>query len=409
MTFDLSIQGRVWGDGITEGWLYIQRGRIAKVSRHPLVETSAQVRLSGSQFLLPAATDLHVHLRDWAQSSKETVESGTMSALAGGVTTVADMPNTQPRVDSVQTVERRVGLLRAKSYVDFAIHSGPPESADTLAELKRVGAFAIKFYPAELRRLPALLGPARRANLKVVVHAEDDALVGTEKSHLAESAAIRKTLSEVGDRDDLRFAHVSTSEGAGEILAAKRERRTRLTTEVTPHHLYMSDELAAERIGEARRVNPALRSARNCARMRRLLKQDAFDFIATDHAPHTVQDKSKGAPGFPALEFALPLMLTKTKDVGLVTRMYCEAPARYLGIPKGRIAPGYAADLVVIGRRKWKLDPDRFVSKGRVTPFAGETLAFSVDQVFMRGSTAYEHGRFARRQTPRLVTHEQIH
>jgi dihydroorotase len=209
-----------------------------------------------------------------------------------------------------------------------------------------------------------MLKAASRARMKVAVHAEDQSLLGTGEAQYAEGVAIRKILRQVIPSSEVRFAHVSTFDGVAQLVAARPSQKG-LTIEVSPHHLFMSDGVADARIGVTRKVNPSLRSASNSLKMRRMMRMGVLDFYATDHAPHTLEEKFQGAPGFPALEFALPLFLTKTKDVGLVSRMYCEAPAAYLGIKKGKISPGYLADLVVVGRRDWQLDPEKFVSKGR--------------------------------------------
>ena len=402
--FDLAIHGMFYAGGMKEGWVYIKDGKIAKVSHVRLEKAEAEITLAKSQFLLPAATDLHVHLRDWSQARKETVETGTKSALAGGVTTVVDMPNTEPKLDSAANVEKRVELLRENGFADFAVHAAVPDSTKDVASLKKAGAFAIKLYPPDLGRFPDLLKEASKVSMKVAVHAEDNLLTGTEAAQYAEGVAIRRILQQVGRSSEVRFAHVSTFDGASELVRSKLTHR-RLTGEVTPHHLFMSEDVADERIGVTKKVNPSLRSSSNSGKMRRLMRQGAFEFYATDHAPHTVEEKFQGAPGFPALEFALPLFLTKTRDVELVTRMYCEAPASYLGIKKGKVAPGYHADLVIMSRRQWKIDPDNFVSKGRVTPFAGEVMRYAVDHVFRGGSTVYQAGKF-RRVTPRLVSPE---
>jgi dihydroorotase len=405
--FDLSIHGMVYTDRLAEGWVYVADGKIAKVSRERSGRAVAEMALSDSQFLFPAATDLHVHLRDWSQRRKETVETGTKSAVAGGVTTVADMPNTEPRMNTAEAVEKRIELMRAKSFADFALHAGAPDSPGHVAALARAGAFALKLYPPELGRFPELLKEASRARMKLAVHAEEFGLIGTESGPLAEGVAIRKILGQLPASSQVRFAHVSTSDGASELVAARRSHKG-LTMEVAPHHLFMSDGVAEERIGVTRRVNPSLRPPSNVVRMRRMLRSGAFDFYATDHAPHTVEEKFQGAPGFPSLELALPLFLTKTKDLGLVSRMYCEAPAAYLGLPKGKISPGYWADLVVVGRRSWKVDPERFVSKGRVTPFAGETMRYSVEHVFKAGSTVFADDKF-KRVPSRLVSDGHLH
>ncbi len=405
--FDLSIHGRVYTDRLLEGWVYVAGGKIAKVSRERSEKAAAEITLSDSQFLFPAATDLHVHLRDWSQRRKETVETGTKSALAGGVTTVADMPNTEPRMNTVEAVEKRVDLMRAKSFADFALHAGPLDSPGHVAALKKAGAFAVKLYPPELGRFTEVLKETTRSRMKLAVHAEEFALVGTDRAHLAEGVAVRRILGGLASTSEIRFAHVSTSDGASELERAKRS-HSGLTVEVAPHHLFMSDEVAEERIGVTRRVNPSLRTKTNAAKMLRMMRLGVFDFYATDHAPHTVEEKFQGAPGFPGLELALPLFLTKTNDLALVSRMYCEAPAAYLGLRKGKISPGFWADLVVIGRRSWKVDPERFVSKGRVTPFAGETMRYSVEHVFKAGRTVFSGGRFTK--TPsRLAVDGHLH
>ncbi len=391
--YDLAIHGKAFVGGVEEKWVFIEGSKIAKVSSEPVGRAAATLELGGEQLLIPAATDLHVHLRDWSQAEKETVETGTKSALAGGVTTVAEMPNTVPKLETAELVAARVALLRDRSFVDFAIHSSPPTEASAFLKMKEAGAFGLKLYPPDLPQFRTLLKDASAVGLKVAVHAEEDSLTGTSRSGDAESVAVGKLLSQIGPDSQVRVAHLSTLEAAQAILAKKNRRG--LTTEVAPHHLFMDRPTAVARIGVAARVNPQLRSRANSAAMRRLLKDGRFNFFATDHAPHaTVEKLEKQAPGFPGLEIALPLFLTKTEDLALVCRMYCEAPAAYLGLKKGLVSPGYSADLVVMARRKWKVDPERFVSKGRVTPFAGEGLEFGVDQVFMRGSTVYRDGKF---------------
>ncbi len=394
--FDLAIHGRVYAGELAEAWVSIKDGVIVKVSSEPAGRAAATLELDDAQILIPAATDLHVHLRDWTQAEKETVETGTKSALAGGVTTVADMPNTVPKLETGELVEARVQLLKDRSFVDFAIHAAPPAESAELRKIRRAGAFALKLYPPDLPSFRGLLKRAGSEGLKMAVHAEDEKMLAAGRSPEAELVAVRKILGEVGPRSQVRFAHLSTSEAAHAVLA-KKQSHAGLTIEVAPHHLFMDSRTSMARIGEASRVNPQLRSQANSRAMRGLLKEGCFDFYATDHAPHTLKDKlTKGAPGFPGLELALPLFLTKTEDVPLLCRMFCEAPAAYLGTRKGKISPGYCADLVVLSRRRWRVDPEKFVSKARVTPFVGEELRFAVDQVLMRGSTVYREGGFVR-------------
>ncbi len=394
--FDLAIHGRAYVAELAESWVYIKDGMIKKVSREPTGRAAATLELDEGQFLIPAATDLHVHLRDWSQAEKETVETGTKSALAGGVTTVAEMPNTMPKLETAELVEARVDLLKDRAFTDFAIHAAPPDDASELPKIRRAGAFALKLYPPDLPSFRALLRRAEVAGLKMAVHAEDGAEIAAGRSPGAELVAVRKILEETRSRSSVRFAHLSTNEAAEAVLAQKRAQRA-LAIEVAPHHLFTDRGTAGTRLGVASKVNPQLRSRANSIAMRRLLREGRFDFYATDHAPHTLEDKlRKGAPGFPGLELALPLFLTKTENIPLLCRMFCQAPAEYLGIKKGRISPGYLADLVILSKRIWQVDPEKFVSKGRVTPFAGERMRFAVDHVLMRGSTVNLEGRFVK-------------
>jgi dihydroorotase (multifunctional complex type) len=395
--YDLAIHGKVFVDGLAERWVLIRGSRIAKVSSEPLGKASATIELDPGQFLMPSATDVHVHLRDWSQTEKETVETGTKSALAGGVTTVAEMPNTMPKLETAELVAARVALLGERSFADFAVHASAPSEKTEISRMKRSGAFALKLYPPDLRRFASLQKGAVAAGMKVAVHAEEESLTGTVRSAEAERVAVGEILAQVGQDSQVRLAHLSTKEAAIAAVAARKTHKG-LTIEVAPHHLFMDRRTAESRIGVASKVNPQLRTRANANAMRRLLEDGQFDFYATDHAPHTEDEKlTKGAPGFPGLEIALPLFLTKTDDLSLACRMYCERPAAYLGLKKGMIRPGYQADLVIMTRRSWKVDPRKFVSKGRVTPFAGELLSFGIDQVFMGGSTVYHEGRFFKR------------
>ena len=401
--FDLAIHGLVFSKTLARRWVYVSDGRIALVSSERRGPALSTIELEPSEFLLPSATDLHVHLRDWKQASKETVATGTMSALAGGVTTVAEMPNTEPRIDSAEMVSKRIDLLRNESYVDFALHAGVPNETGEVRRLRGAGAFAVKFYPRDLKRIRELARPIRDHGLMSVVHAEDPSLIDTGDEEDAESRAVNSVLEgDLGDHTNLRFAHISTPSAVQAIISGKS---SNLTIEAAPHHLFMTREVAESRIGRANAVRPPLRSAANSRKMFGFLQRGLLDFYATDHAPHTSSEKNspKPAPGFPGLEFAFPLILTKTSDIALSCRVFCENPARYLGIRKGRIAAGHLADLVVMRKRSWTIDPGKFISKGRITPFQGERLDYSVVRVLKVGELVFDNGKL-RRTSVRLVT-----
>lgn len=391
--YDLALHGTTYAGSLATRWVYVKDGIIARVASEPVGRAATTLELESDQLLIPSATDLHVHLRDWSQSEKETVETGTRSALAGGVTTIAEMPNTMPRLETAELVESRADLLRSRSLADFAIHAAPPAEEGEFRRIRAAGAFALKLYPPDLHTFSAVLRRARASGLKIAVHAEEESMVSTAASAKAEQVAVEKILKIIHPSSQVRLAHLSTRAAASAAIA-KRNTHRGLTIEVAPHHLFIDRETAAARIGASARVNPQLRSIANSRAMRKLLLAGRFDFYATDHAPQTLDDKLAGAPGFVGLEIALPLLLTKTESISLACRMFCESPAAYLGLKKGMISPGYSADLVVLSKRSWRVEPGKFLSKGRVTPFAGEELRYTVDQVFMRGEPVYLDRKF---------------
>lgn len=397
--YDLAVHGLTYSHGLRTMWVYVSEGRISAVSREPKGRVGVTIKLEPNQVLLPAATDLHVHLRDWKQAAKESVASGTMSAIAGGVTTVAEMPNTEPLINSTDLVEKRVELLRRDSYADFALHAGAPDDLSEIRRFRQAGAFAVKLYAKDLGRFKEIAALVRDCGLRLAVHAEDPSLVGGSREPKAELSAVNQILNQTEPRVGVRFAHISTSSAVSAVIRARRSRELKRTTlEVAPHHLFMTSRNANRRIGRASVVRPPLRSAANVCKMVRLLKAGAFDFYATDHAPHTKDEKysQRPAPGFPGSDFAFPLLLSKTEDFALTCRLYCENPARYLGIRKGVISVGYVADLTILERGAWTIKPSRFVSMGRVTPFKDDVLHYRVATVIKEGELAYEQGRLKR-------------
>lgn len=392
--FDLVVRGRIFSGNLRQGSVYIKDGKIARVTADDSERAERRVLLRPNQFLLPAATDLHVHLRDWNQAYKETVESGTKAALSGGITTIAEMPNTDPRLDTAESVRRRIKLLRERSYVDFAVHAGVPERVSELERMQAAGSFAVKIYPQEMPRFREVARMAESLGMKITVHAEVGAMIGTSGEPLAEVECVKGLLSLAGRGMNVRFAHISTVAAAA-LINRKRREGFNMRMEVTPHHLFMTRLLSESRIGLASSVRPPLRSGGNVRKMRSLLRRSIFDFYATDHAPHSRKEKSRKnpAPGFTALEFAFPLLLAR-EGPERACKLYCENPAKHLGIRKGLIERGYEADLVIFSRRNWPIDPSKFVSKGRVTPFEGDTLDYGVDIVFKAGRIAYERNRF---------------
>ena len=298
--------------------------------------------------------------------------------------------------------------LEERSFTDFAVHAAVPQDAKELIRLKKAGAFALKLYPPDLGRLDILLKECEALRMKVAVHAEEQTLVGTRQEPRAEVTAVASVLRRVAKTTvPVRFAHLSSYEAVVAVASARGKNKV-LSVEVSPHHLFMNRAKAISRIGAAAsHVRPPLRSGPDSvedegASARRRGKGIRFP-CDRPRAPHRRGEACRGGPRIPRPRVRPGLFLSKTGDIRLLCRLFCEAPAEYLGIRKGKIAPGYLADVVVLSAHQGEVDPERFFSMGRVTPFAGERLDYRVDEVLMRGETVYRDRKFTR-TAPKLAT-----
>lgn len=414
----LALHGTALVDGqLDSKWVLVDDGRITSVS-DVAPETGAvdeTVELGEDQLLLPAATDLHVHCRDWGEYEEDTIATATRAALAGGVTTVCDQSNTKPRIDAdgtsfgrVNTIERieaRVSLHKKDGYADFGVYASPPLDRDEIDEYATAGAVGVKFFPWDLPRwampleLHDTLQVAQRAQkngLKLYAHPEEFSFKFTPYAQDAERYGLQGLLRWVTPELDMRLK-LSSAASVARILEANAA-GFHFRAHATPHTLYLSEEDAKARIGEGCLVSPPLRTGEEVARMQEFLTSGAFEFYASEHTPHTLErkyDRSQ-APfqghGFSSVEIAYAVLLSQTDDAALTCRLYCENPAAYLGISKGVIAEGYDADLVVMDRREWIVDPTEFRSLGKITPFIGKRLHYRVARTYLRGQQVYDAG-----------------
>lgn len=371
-------------------------------------------------YVAPGFIDMHVHLREPGNPEKETIASGTAAALAGGFAAVAAMPNTKPAID---TPERLTSLIASSSdalcrVYPIAAITRERKGADLVdyAALARAGAVAFSddgstVMDARVMREAALA--ARDTGRVFIVHCEDERLKGD--AVMSEGAASRRLglpgsppLAEdvIVARDVLiardtgkswHIAHLSTK-GALEILRWARERGIAVTCEVTPHHLLFEDE-SVERLGSGAKVNPPLRTREDIAALRAAVMRGEIEAFATDHAPHTAEEKSAdvccGAVGFSGLEIAVGAYAHALPDlpVARFVEMLSANPARILGVPGGTLAPGSPADVTMFADRSWNVDPSQFYSKGKSTPFAGMTLPRRAIATIAGGKLAMQDGR----------------
>ncbi|EFW92214.1 dihydroorotase [Haladaptatus paucihalophilus DX253] len=390
-------------------------GRISAIGSS-LTESGEVVDATG-KLLLPGAIDAHVHFRQPGFSHKETWETGSKSAAAGGVTTVVDQPNTNPPTVDGPSFDEKAELA-ARSYVDYGINGGvtpdwnPDELLDepilALGEVFLADSTGKMGIEADLFR--SAVERATDKYLVVTVHAENADLFDSDaksrddadawsayRTAEAESDAVERACeigTELGAR--LHIAHTSTPEGIDAATEAGA------TCEVTPHHMFLSrDDL--DELGTFGRMNPPLRSEERREEVFARVADGTVDMIATDHAPHTREEKDAGiwdAPsGVPGVETMLPLLLEEARKDNLsyerVADLTARTPSKVFGLPrKGRIEEGRMADLVLV-------DPDAtreiraedLHTKCDWTPFEGWTGVFP-EVTMVRGNVVFEDGEF---------------
>ncbi|MCX6084319.1 MAG: dihydroorotase, partial [Caldiserica bacterium] len=344
---------------------------------------------------LPAFCDLHAHFRDPGLTHKEDLVSGSRAAVRGGYAAVNLMANTKPVISSSLQVQDVLDRAASIGLVDVHQCASITKNMDgvTVDHLESLGD-AVRIISddghdvMDAHVMLQAMTTAARLGLTVMCHCEDMNLSGTDY-RLAEDLMTQRNIElarVAGCR--LHIAHVST-EGSMRAVIAAKERGQAVTCEVTPHHLALT---SATRY----RVNPPLRTQQDVDFLIRALEQGWVDAIATDHAPHTADDKTAGAPGMVGLETAFGVCYTTLVHPGHIslarlTELMSRNPARILGLNKGCIAPGYDGDLVLVDlHTPWTVDATAFASKGRNTPFEGQTLVGRVVMTIKAGRIVYD-------------------
>jgi dihydroorotase len=396
-------------EGRAHRHLLVEGGVIARIvdASNGMPQTAGHETIDAAGKLVTAGLiDMHVHLREPGFEHKETIATGTRSAAKGGFTTVACMPNTRPVIDSVETLKYVLdkaaseGVVRVLPYGCITKNELGRELTD-FAALKEAGAIGftddgVGVQSAQMMKDAMAL--AASLGLPIVAHCEDSTLV--EGAPVTEGAFARKhglkgipnesEAIHVG-RDILlaeatgvhyHVCHVSTEQSVRLIRQAK-QLGLRVTAEVCPHHLILSDE-DIPGLDANWKMNPPLRTPRDVQAVIEGIEDGTIDIIVTDHAPHAEEEKAQGmlqAPfGIVGFETAFPLLYTKFVETGrwslrfLVEKM-TTAPAEVFGLPYGRLEEGAVADIAVIDLETERtVQPETFLSKSRNTPFGGWKL-----------------------------------
>jgi dihydroorotase len=411
-------------------------GKVAWVGANSNAPNAQRVIDASGLIVLPGVIDVHVHLRDPGATYKEDFRSGTAAAASGGVTTVFDMPNNTPPTRNVEALRVKAKAAHEKALVDYALYGAITKgNTGEITPLIDAGVIGFKCYlaettgkvppppEAELRQDLALVG---RAGRRVSVHAEDDMIIRQRISRLREigrSDAIAHYESRPGIAEEkavchaialareakcnLHVAHLSSAAGAEAVRGAKRSRRrvqSDVTAETCPQYLLLDKDDYAEK-GSLMKSNPSIKRREDRLALWTAVRDGTVDMIATDHAPHTIEEKTSRASifdqasGFPGLETSVALMLTCV-DKGLLTlsryvRLASEGPAKAWGLypKKGSIAVGSDADFTIVDTKKeWKIDPAKFASKAKFSPFEGFKAKGAAVYTIVRGGVVMDRG-----------------
>ena len=401
--------------------ILIEDGKLAVIGSD-LREQDAQVIDARGLTVCAGLVDMHVHLREPGLEYKEDISTGTAAAARGGITSVACMPNTKPAVDSpaqVRYVLRRAAeSCGVRVWPIGAVTVG--EKGETLTDgqaLKEAGAVALSddgmpIQNANLMR-DALIR-AKRLGLTILSHCEDADMV---RNYAVNEGRVSRALNLPGRpaiaeelmvmRDAMlseetgaavHICHISTA-GSVDIVRQFKKKGVHITCETCPQYFTLTeDEVLTQ--GTMARVNPPLRTRQDVEAIIAGLKDGTIDAIATDHAPHSAQEKAKPlaeAPsGMVGLETSLGATLTALyhtgeMDLSDILKKMTFNPACILGIPKGRLSLGGEADFTIFDPNEtWTVDPEQFASKGRNTPFAGRELTGKVKYTIVGGKIVYE-------------------
>lgn len=408
-------------DGVYD--VMIEDGVITEVKENLSTDQADEIIDASGKYVMPGFIDLHVHYREPGFEYKETIETGSMSSARGGYTSVCPMPNTKPSIDSKEMVQ----WLMDKAKTDSVVHLLPVgavtkgQSGDEvtdMAGMKEAGAVAVSEDGKSVMDILVYVEGMKQAaenDLLVMAHCEDRQLVrggvmnaGKRAEELGLPGITNSVEDVITARDiflanetgaRLHLCHCSTKDSVALIKMAK-EAGYKVTGEVCPHHFTLCDEDIPSDDANYK-MNPPLRARADMQALKEGLRDGIMDVISTDHAPHGAEEKAqsmKKAPfGIVGEETAFALTVTELVEQGYLTKMQLVEkmsynPAKVLGIDKGRLEVGKAADLVIADfEESYTIDVSKFASKGKNSPFNGKQVKGRVYQTLVDGKVVYDY------------------
>jgi allantoinase len=433
LTVDLVVKGGtvVTSEGSYSGGVAVDEGKIVATGSSSVMPAADRTIDATGLFVLPGIIDGHVHFREPGFEYKEDLHTGTTAAAAGGVTTILDMPNVNPPTADASSFQMKLGLAKQKAVVDFGIFGVVmPTNVDKIQELASLGAIGYKIFMGEtVGNLPSpddwelvlAFKEIARTGLRVGVHAENRAIT-THLVNQFKAAGRNDPLAHLESRPSISEAeamtraitftrpygtklhifHMSSEEGV-QIMQEAKEKGLPVTAETCPHYLLI-DGAEIQKLGPRLKMNPPVRSGGHAKALWKGLKTGAVDMIATDHSPHTKEEKMKPSiwdaiAGWPGVETMVPLILTEvnkgTLTINEAVKYMSLNPAKVWGMhpQKGSMAVGSDGDLTIVDMKASStINSEKLHSKNRVIPYDGWTVKGLPLYTIVGGRVAMEKG-----------------
>lgn len=433
-----TIEKVIWKnpDGTAEGC-----GRVLAFDQLPGIYPEAQMEDLTGKHVIAGGIDAHVHFREPGLTHKADMETESRAAVAGGVTTVFDMPNTKPATVTARDLADKMALAEGRSIAKTSFHIGATNSnADMICSLVKDGDMTVGIKASDIPGVKVFMGSstgnmlvdedsslAKLFSIKekpVLVHCEDEAIIkaslaaaeerygedipfGEHENIRSRHACIRSSIKalEMAMKHGTRLVlcHISTKEELNMVKAAK-DINPEIVAETSCNYLWFSNEDYA-RLGSRVKCNPSVKTPSDRQALREGLRNGTIDTIGSDHAPHLLSEKdapyTKAPSGLPSIQQSLPVLLTvaRQEEIPLtrIASVFSEKAARIYGLDRGRIAPGMKADLVVFDYSKdLTVKAEDQYSKCGWTPYEGETLNGVIETVYINGQTVLENGRITK-------------
>ena len=413
------------------GSVVINNGRITEILRGDELPRGEieQIVEAGGMYLVPGAIDAHVHFREPGLTHKATIASESRAAVAGGVTSYMEMPNTNPQTTTLKALAEKFRIAARDSIANYSFYFGATnDNCEQFAQLNPTQVCGIKLFMGSstgnmlVDKKEMLEKIFATAKMPVAVHCEDSSII---------AANTQKAIAEAGENPPVEYhpvirsseacykstecavelarrfgtklhiMHISTKEELA-LLSDKSIGEKNITAEVTPAHLtFCSDDYA--RLGTRIKCNPAIKGSDDREALRTALADGRIDLVGTDHAPHLLQDKEGGAltaaSGMPSIQFTMPAMLQLVNEgvisIETMVQRMCHAPAELFAVNKrGYIRKGYFADLVLLRPDSpHTITKENVISKCAWSPFEGATFDWEVAQTWVNGECAYKNGK----------------